>query len=226
MAQTSEVSSSKQEALKNLFTELAANQQPIRVIVGARDTQQDGWVSTDVDSLNLLVPENWAQYFRPNTIEAIMAEHVWEHLTKEQGIQAAQICYQYLQPGGYVRLAVPDGFHPNPAYLDWVRPDGVGPDADDHKLVYDYQSIQEVLTIAGFKVDLLEYFDESQQFHYREWDPQAGLIRRSKRFDPRNSPEINATESHFRSFLSNSPANGNPYNLYYTSIILDAWKQN
>jgi predicted SAM-dependent methyltransferase len=41
--------------------------------------------------------------------------------------------------------------------------------------------------IAGFKVNLLEYCDESGQFHYNEWDEKEGFIYRSKRFDHRNA---------------------------------------
>lgn len=31
-----------------------------------------------------------------------------------------------LKPGGYVRVAVPDGFHPDPAYIEMGRPGGYG----------------------------------------------------------------------------------------------------
>lgn len=221
-----------QEQLKALFTSLAANQQPIKIIVGARETRQSGWVSTNIDSLSLLEPQDWQRYFTLATITAIMAEHVWEHLTLEQGIKAAQICYQYLQKGGYLRLAVPDGFHPRRDYLDWVRPQGRGPDADDHKLLYDYRLLQEMLTIAGFKVELLEYFDERGQFHYQTWHSDQGLIRRSQRFDPRNSPDFDHDFDHQvpATFAQEYSAQTlveccqSPRNTYFTSIIVDAWK--
>lgn len=38
----------------------------------------------------------------------MLAEHVWEHMTKEEGIMAAKHCYEFLQDGGYIRVAVPD----------------------------------------------------------------------------------------------------------------------
>lgn len=37
-----------------------------------------------------------------------LAEHVWEHMTYEEGCQAAKNCYDYLADGGYLRVAVPD----------------------------------------------------------------------------------------------------------------------
>jgi predicted SAM-dependent methyltransferase len=232
--------------LADLFTRLLTNQQPIKIIVGARDTQQAGWIATDIHSLNLLDRRDWQKNFAPGTISAIMAEHVWEHLTHEEGIRAAEICYEYLQGGGYLRLAVPDGLHPNPAYLDWVRPQGVGPDAEEHKLIYDYRSLGELLRTCGFHVQLLEYFDELGRFHYQEWNPEQGLIRRSRRFDPRNHPynhsynqiysqpsnqsptAYNSTVTQWRKHLSLQSCPLNSYcslmNINYTSLILDAWK--
>jgi len=228
--------------LADLITRLLANQQPIKIIVGARDTQQAGWIATDIHSLNLLDRRDWKRNFSPGTISAIMAEHVWEHLTQEEGIRAAEICYEYLQGGGYLRLAVPDGLHPNPAYIDWVRPQGVGPDAEDHKLIYDYRSLGELLRNSGFRVQLLEYFDELGRFHYQEWNPEQGLIQRSRRFDPRNQPYnqigsppnsqsraiYNGAVAQWRKhlFLKSCPLNSycSLMNINYTSLILDAWK--
>ena len=39
---------------------------------------------------------------------AFLAEHVWEHMTFEEGCLAAQNGYDYLADGGYVCAAVPD----------------------------------------------------------------------------------------------------------------------
>ena len=38
-------------------------------------------------------------------------------------------------------------------------------------------------------VDLLEYCDASDAFHYRYWNEQDGRIGRSYRFDTRNSAD-------------------------------------
>ena len=133
---------------------------------------------------------------------AILAEHVWEHLTQKEGLIAAKMCFQYLQPGGRLRIAVPDGCNPDSNYRKWVQPGGTGPGADDHKILYTYDSLQQLLVEAGFHTELLEYFDSSGQFHFVEWDPSDGMIRRSRRFDARNQGG----------------------KLGYTSLIVDAWK--
>jgi len=107
-------------------------------------------------------------------------------MTKEEGIIAAKTCYHYLKEGGHVRTAVPHGHHPDPDYIEAVKVGGNGPGAKDHKILYTYETFREVFEQAGFKVKFLEYFDETCKFHYREWDPSDGKIRRSMRFDGRN----------------------------------------
>ena len=80
----------------------------MRIIVGAGKVKYDGWVSTQKSEFNLLSIEQWENITKDNEIEAILAEHVWEHLTYEEGLKAAENCYKFLKPGGYIRCAVPD----------------------------------------------------------------------------------------------------------------------
>ena len=174
----------------------------IKLVVGASGVFSDSWIQTDVEYLNLLKPEHWRAYFRKNSIDAILAEHVWEHLSQDEGLQAAERCFEYLKPGGYLRVAVPDGCHPDQEYVSQVKVGGTGSGADDHKVLYTFESLRSLFTTAGFTVALLEYFDEEGNFHFENWDPDAGLICRSKRFDSRNQSGM----------------------LRYTSIILDAHK--
>lgn len=166
----------------------------IRVVVGSGVQQNNpGWVHTQEEELNLLRLSDWESKFALSSIEAILAEHVWEHLTYEEGIQAATICYSFLQPGGYVRCAVPDGYFPNQIYQNIVQAGGPGPKdhpAASHKIVYTYQTFRTMFETAGFNVELLEYCDESGQFHAQDWDETMGFIYRSKRFDHRNKDGI------------------------------------
>jgi predicted SAM-dependent methyltransferase len=154
-----------------------------KIIVGAGGTQFEGWLPTNKDILNLLVKSDWAACFEPNSLDAILAEHVWEHLTRDEAVAAAINCYKYLKPGGYLRVAVPDGLHPDPGYIEWVRPGGNGPGADDHKVLYTYDTFGKVFASAGFDVLLCEYYDEQGKFHNIDWDPAGGMIRRSRRYD-------------------------------------------
>lgn len=127
--------------------------------------------------------------FSPDTVTAILAEHVWEHLTYEEGKEAAKICFDFLKPGGYIRCAVPDGFFPDEEYQSGVQVGGPGPKdhpAASHKIVHNFKTITSMFKEAGFKVKILEYCDEKGDFHFHKWDEKQGLIYRSKRFDHRN----------------------------------------
>jgi predicted SAM-dependent methyltransferase len=160
------------------------------------------WYATDISTLNLTRDADWRKLLLFLKLDNIMAEHVWEHLTDAETALANQYCFKYLKRGGTLRLAVPDGFHPDPAYIEYVRPGGHGAGADDHKILYTYKIMKERLEAAGFRVELLEYWDEQGQFHAVDWSDEAGRITRSKRYDQRN-------------------ANGE---LKYTSLIVDAIK--
>lgn len=187
-----------------------AGQQPVKkIIVGASDTSFAGWVPTNQETLNLLIESDWSACFKPDSLDAILAEHVWEHLTSEEAVIAARNCFRFLKPGGYLRVAVPDGFHPAPSYIEWVRPGGNGPGADDHKVLYTYDIFRKLFTSVGFDVLMREYYDEQGTFHYAEWDPAEGMIRRSKRFD--------------KVTIDRSAAS---VDFDFTSLILDARKPN
>ncbi|AUN14227.1 class I SAM-dependent methyltransferase [Paraclostridium sordellii] len=153
----------------------------MKVILGAGDTKLEGWISTQEKDLNLLDIKDFKKYFEECSIDAMLAEHVWEHMTKEEGLVAAKNCYEFLKEGGYIRVAVPDRNFKNEWYQNMVKVGGPGPvdhPAYTHKIVYDYLSFVEVFKAAGFEVELLEYCNE-----------EDGKIGRSFRFDTRNSLE-------------------------------------
>lgn len=160
------------------------------------------WYASDIKILNVAVEKDWGNLLFFLRVDNIMAEHVWEHLTESDTMLANKNCYKYLKKNGVLRLAVPDGFHPAKDYIDYVKPGGNGLGADDHKILYNYKIMTERLEKVGFKVQLLEYWDENGKFHFTHWNDDGGHIRRSKRYDPRNE-------------------NGT---LNYTSLIVDAVK--
>lgn len=178
-------------------------QAKVRVIVGAcKGDRYDGWSTMAKVQLDLIREADWTYHFESNSVDAILAEHVWEHLDCNAAIVAAQYCFKYLKPGGYMRVAVPDGLHPDEGYIDYVKPGGWGSGSDDHHVLYTYRTLKTVFALVGFETTLLEYFDERGTFHYQEWSPADGMITRSSRFDRRNLTR----------------------ELAYTSIILDARK--
>lgn len=164
----------------------------MKVILGAGQTTLDGWLRTQESDLNLLSDDGWNRLFTPESIDALLAEHVWEHLTLSEGVEAARRCFRYLKPGGYLRCAVPDRNFRNAWYQQMVQVGGPGPadhPAATHKIVYDWKTLIDVFAAAGFEVSLLEYCDDQGHFHYTYWNEADGRIGRSFRFDTRNSRE-------------------------------------
>jgi len=162
----------------------------MKVILGAGPTQYEGWTAMQESELDIRDERAWAALFTPGSIDALLAEHVWEHLSLPEGQAAARHCYQYLKPGGYIRCAVPDGNFQNEWYQNMIRVGGPGPadhPAATHRIVYDYRTFVEVFTQTGFVVSLLEYCDEDGVFHYTYWNEGDGMIGRSYRFDTRNT---------------------------------------
>jgi hypothetical protein len=46
---------------------------PLRIVIGASGIFDSGWINTDIEYLNLLIPEHWANYFRKSSIDAMLA---------------------------------------------------------------------------------------------------------------------------------------------------------
>ena len=181
---------------------LRVRRRPLRIVLGSSGVDVRDWLLTDMDQLDITAANDWKRYFLPDSVDAILAEHVWEHLTPEQAVAAARLCFTYLRPGGRLRVAVPDGLHPDADYIEAVRPMGSAAGSDDHKVLYTCETLKRVLDTAGFETFVLECFDAKGQFVSADWDPRDGMIRRSARFDSRNHDG----------------------QLRYTSIIIDALK--
>lgn len=161
----------------------------MKIIIGAGNTRQDGWIATQEAELNLLNRADFERLLGGSKAEAFLAEHVWEHMTYEEGVVAAKNVFDFLMPGGYIRAAVPDRNFRNEWYQNMVKVGGNGDPghpAYTHKIVYDADLFERVFEEAGFRVNRLEYCDENGGFHYNEWDESDGRIGRSLRFDTRN----------------------------------------
>jgi hypothetical protein len=70
-----------------------------RIVIGAWTKFDHGWIPTQQNFLDLTDSARWSTYFEPNSHNAMLAEHVWEHITPEEGLAAAKTCYTYLKPG-------------------------------------------------------------------------------------------------------------------------------
>ena len=169
------------------------------MILGGGGSAFDGWLATEVDVLDITNPTDWSRYFRPGSIDRLLAEHVLEHLNDSQNRAGLELCFRYLKPGGLFRIAVPDGHRRDRAYVDEVAPP-----KDGHQLLFTLETLSAMLERTGFEVRPLEYFDADERFHAASWDSADGYVKRSVRFDDQVAFKRG--------------------DLYYTSLIVDAVK--
>src|SRR4051794_26137743 len=78
------------------------------------------WFPTDIQTLDITKEEDWKRHLLFIRLRNIMAEHVWEHLDEKDTLKANQNCFKFLEKGGRLRIAVPDGFMPNLDYINHV----------------------------------------------------------------------------------------------------------
>ena len=175
-----------------------------KIIIGAAYTVQEGWFSTDYPEVDITSISRCKKFWKKSSKLAFFAEHVWEHLDKDAAYRAARCCRYFLKKGGRIRVAVPDGNHPDPNYIRAVEPNGTGPGAKDHKELYTVDTLAHIFRETGFKVNPLEYWDCRGNFHKKKWKEHWGKVERSKCYDSRNTEK-------------------SPHS--YTSIIIDAHKK-
>ena len=191
----------QQRVIRAGVKDCAESGKPLNVIIGAGETRYENWIATDIPAFHVLKHEHWALLFQPASINRMLAEHVFEHLTVDELSQFLRLARLYMSKSGRIRLAVPDGNHPDANYIAHVRPGGIGEGADDHKVLYNCDKIANVLQESGYEFQLLEYFDASGEFHREAWQADDGFIGRSAAHDERN-------------------VGGK---LIYTSLIVDCW---
>ena len=184
------------------FKKYCDKQKKIKIIIGASQTSYDGWISTNEILLDLTNEKTFDKILKKNSVDNFLAEHVFEHLTENEGKIALENCYQYLKPGGIIRIAVPDGFFPNPDYINSTKPGGSGPGAYNHKILYNYLTIKEIFDQDKFVLNFVEYFNQDGKFNEKKLSDENGFILRSRYNDERNNKAI----------------------IKYTSLIVDAIK--
>jgi predicted SAM-dependent methyltransferase len=164
----------------------------MKIIIGARRTSQPGWQGLERGQLDIRDRRQWTRLFPVNSLDAVLSEHVLEHLTFDEAIATASNIFEFLAPGGYWRIAVPDANNPDPIYQDMCRPGGTGrrtydlwnrlfygSDEPGHKFHYNLASLSSLLLSEGFQVQPLEFYDDAGRFWRAPWSPEDGWIKRS-----------------------------------------------
>jgi predicted SAM-dependent methyltransferase len=153
----------------------------IKIIIGANHTYQNEWYSTNENWLDITKEQDWEKIFKKKfIISNILAEHVFEHLTYDECIKALKIINKYMIKNSKIRIAVPDGYNPDPIYLKNVDINGTGDDADDHKQLLNKDILFEILSKSNFKPQLIEGYDINKKLYLEKYSIEDGFIKRSR----------------------------------------------
>lgn len=154
---------------------------PMKIIVGAALTYQRGWYSTNEQWFDITRAENWVRVFKGKApLTNVLAEHVFEHLTEEETRRSLKLISAHMMPGARIRIAVPDGYNPDPVYIKHVGIAGIGPDAEDHKQLLNSNTLTGFLEEAGFIVGVLEGYIKSGELVQKPIDSAEGRVLRSR----------------------------------------------
>jgi|TARA_B110000114_G_C14999204_1_gene359941 predicted SAM-dependent methyltransferase len=163
----------------------------IKIIIGASNTYQKNWYATNESWLDITNENDWIRVFKKkNLISNILAEHVFEHLTYEECIKALKIISKYMIQNSKIRIAVPDGYNPDPIYLKNVGINGVGIAADDHKQLLNKDVLFEILSKSNFKPKLIEGYDANKILHTEKYSIEDGFVKRSRQNNDPNLEKI------------------------------------
>ena len=116
--------------------------------------------------------------------------------------------FKYLDDGGSLRIAVPDGNNPNKEYRNHCGINGIGADASDHKQFITFELLSNEIQKIGFKFILKEGYLQNGELITEKLNEELGIIIRSR------SNKINMKSKEGWSFHD---AN--------TSLIIDCFKK-
>ncbi len=170
-----------------------ANSKELLVNLGAGVQGKQGWINVDayaIPGINCIYDCRKKLPFPDNSVRGIFCEHFLEHIdyTEEVPYFLSE-CYRVLEPGGVIRLIVPDAGRYLKAYckdsweeLQALRPlDSEGTDfylkckyhtkmelinnvfrhGEEHRYAYDYETLEFLLIKYGFSSVQQQEFGKS-----------------------------------------------------------------
>ena len=216
----------EQEALHAAFSSASRTGDPLQLIISGEDHLQPGWVSTNFPTFDLLDASSinalglGSRFFA----DALVAEHVWEHFTYAQALQAMIHARCAMRGGGRLRIAVPDAAHADAQWYvsrkvleGWPTGHFGGAGSKSvrypgHRAVWTAPKLSRFACDAGFAgVWVQEAWlagSPRARFGALNYSDAHGFISRSARNDARNRAPTRA-------------GRGPPNPTKYTSLIVD-----
>lgn len=146
--------------------------------IGERTEIVDG-VETTV-KYQLDIPEEKIEWREMQVISNILADHVFQELTKAEAIEALVYARRYLTPGGRIRIAVPDANHRDKKFTNLMEDCYPGER-------YNKDDLVRTMRAAGFKkFQVKEGFDPGGLFNISTWYRIDGYVSRSFWYDANN----------------------------------------
>ena len=176
---------------------------PDQLHVGCGLNLLDGWLNADLlPTADLYVDVRRPLPFQDETFEAMYAEELIEHLSLQDGMLFLREAHRCLRPGGKIRLTTPNlrfvsqCFRREPAHLRAMRShketflsedsplDDITPakylndmfHMHNHRFLYDFTTLCELLQTAGFTDIRREEYGESRWNVFQGLDSHAGRL--------------------------------------------------
>lgn len=152
----------------------------IKVQFGSGENKLEGWNNLQEHEADITKPLG----FNDGVIDYIFAEHVVEHVTPQQAWGFFEECYRVLKPNGVARIIVPDvskilhlADNKYFAFIEgqidkWWKNAGLVWEGKSitvkdaiktilfchgHQAAWNVDTLKDVLTAIGFRVDICEY---------------------------------------------------------------------
>lgn len=152
----------------------------LKIHIGTGKKSFNGWIDLNLPYFDLREERLWNYFFSARQIDNILMEHVLEHLTVEEVKLSLSLAKKHLTNTGRIRIAVPDKNHPNPKYIEHVRPNGIGPGAYDHKSFWNFSEFKAMCMSVQLDCVPIEYYDEEKVLFMKSGkDDSYGVIHRT-----------------------------------------------
>lgn len=146
------------------------NQRHLLINLGCGPTAMADWINVDMargSHVDVVLDITTGLPFLDESCQAVICEHVIEHLTREHGLQLLKDCRRVLEPGGVVRISTPDAglylksYAGDGDFLRWAMERRPAPTPLDrinmvmredgqHLWLYDGESLMRLFQDAGF----------------------------------------------------------------------------